>query len=716
MLSARLILLSLLILGCVVAVPTGLSVEINGGDDYTDDAAVMLDLSATDAENCSLSNDGTSYSDPFPFVATKAWDLTSSDGLKTVYFKCVSNNETNWSSAVTDTITLDTTAPAASSKSPTGSITDRTPEISAELSDTGSGVDSTSIVLSLDDSAVTHDYTGGEVSYTPTSDLDFGSHSVNLLVADEVGNTLNTTWTFSIASSGVGFDDYGPENNSYTGETRPKISIILVDSGSGINSSTLRMEVDDENVSASYSASSKNYSYTPSTLEEGQHKVEVWVEDNAGEESQTTWYFYVDTEGPSIGLLVPSDDAVVTDVHHISAKIEDDEAGVDDDYIFMELNSVDVSISIHYDEDTETVTFTPTVDLAPGTYTVELWARDKVGNEENIEWSFIIASSAPVISSLSPSNGSIINDQTPEISATITDSGTSGINADSIKVYLDGSQVTDDATYNAGSGKVSYTPDSDLSDGEHTAKIRARDNTMQETIVEWTFTVDSSAPSPPTDFTVTQNGSGTTLTWELSETEDVESYIIYGAVSGFTSVEGKAALATLDSDTTEYFHSITTNYYYAIVAEDENGNTAEPVFAGTCSAYSVTGGWTDYECCSDEDCMSGYSCNVALHRCERSTSESDKTDAEDLIDEAEAAITDALDAGKNVTEAQNYLEDAENAYNAGNYAQAKSFAQLAKDSAVSAPGDAEETEEEKEGCCSSTFILLAVLGFVIMRR
>ena len=719
MIPVKNVSLLLVILGMVFAVPTNLDIVINNDADYTDTTTVNLTtLSADDAVRCNLSNDETSWTEYNYGDLPTAWDLESgADGLRTVYFKCTDDpvNETNWTIAETDTVTLDTTAPSVSSQIPTGTVTDTTPTISASLSDSGSGVDDSTIVLRLDGSEV-----ATEVPYTPSSALSFGSHDVELTVADNAGNLQNVSWSFSIASSGLGFDDYGPENNSYTADKTPTISVILVDSGSGINESTLILEVDgtDRSSSASYQSSSKNYSYTSTTLADGNHSAEVWVEDNTGMESYTKWYFYVDTADPTISLLVPSDDSVVASANQISAKIDDIGSGVDEDGIFMELNDIDVSSSVSYYTSTETAVFTPSVDLTPGTYTVEVWARDEVGNEANAEWSFTIASDEPTISSRVPSADSTISNPRPEISATVTDAGGSGIDWDKTRVFVDSAEVTGDSEYNAGSGKVYYTPDEDLEDGEHSVEIRVWDNINQQATSEWSFTVDSSAPLPLSDFTVIQNESGTYLSWEPSESEDVVNYVVYGAVSSFTSVSGKAPLATLDADATEYFHDITTRYYYAVVPADENGNEGEPAFAGTCDVYTVASGWTDYECCSDVQCLTGYYCDLSTHLCRISTGD-EKDDAEDAIDDAENIIQNAEDAGKNITEAQDYFEDAENAYNAGNYEQAKHFADLAKEAALSAPELEEEPEDagKKElPCCPSTFIILIVLGFAAFGR
>jgi chitodextrinase len=101
-----------------VLAPVSCSININSGAVYTTSPAVTLTLSATDfpsgmgiGAQMQFSDDGTNFSTPEAYVATRSYNLPAGDGLKTVYakFKDVAGN---WSAPVSDTITLDTTAPA----------------------------------------------------------------------------------------------------------------------------------------------------------------------------------------------------------------------------------------------------------------------------------------------------------------------------------------------------------------------------------------------------------------------------------------------------------------------------------------------------------------------------------------------------------------------------------------------------------------------------
>jgi glucose/arabinose dehydrogenase/PKD repeat protein len=106
--------------------PTG-SVIINGGAVATNSTSVTLTLSAIDnaqsVTQMRFSNAATGFSAAEAYATTKAWALTTGAGTKTVYVQ-FKDTIGNWSASVTDTITLDTTAPtvsAVSSSNVTGS-------------------------------------------------------------------------------------------------------------------------------------------------------------------------------------------------------------------------------------------------------------------------------------------------------------------------------------------------------------------------------------------------------------------------------------------------------------------------------------------------------------------------------------------------------------------------------------------------------------------
>ena len=108
-------------------------------------------------------------------------------------------------------------------------IYDTTPTIKASYSDP-SGINTSSVTLTLDvtDVAATT-VTSSSVTYTPTTALDYGNHTVELEVSDSLGNVNTKEWSFSIEeTASISEEELGnitsgdeteiiPENTEETG-------------------------------------------------------------------------------------------------------------------------------------------------------------------------------------------------------------------------------------------------------------------------------------------------------------------------------------------------------------------------------------------------------------------------------------------------------------------------------------------------------------------
>lgn len=107
---------------------------------------------------------------------------------------------------------------------------------------------------------------------------------------------------------------------------------------------------------------------------------------------------------------------------------------------------------------------------------------------------------APVITILSPSNGATVtNNKQPVVFTVVDETGGSGINRDSVVVFLDGTEVDRSTlafTAVTGGYSVTYTPAVALGDGSHTVAINASDNDGNAaTAKSTTFTLDTVPPS-----------------------------------------------------------------------------------------------------------------------------------------------------------------------------------------------------------------------------
>lgn len=165
--------------------PSSGSISINGGSDYTASTAATLTLSATDPlsgmSQMQFSGDGTNFSTAEAYATSKSYALPAGDGLKTVYVK-FRDAVGNWTSAVSDTITLDTVAPTVSIGAPSVASTVSGP-VTYEI--TYSGADAVTLA-------------DGDITLNKTGTADAGS-----VVVSGTGLTTRTVTLSGITGSGT---------------------------------------------------------------------------------------------------------------------------------------------------------------------------------------------------------------------------------------------------------------------------------------------------------------------------------------------------------------------------------------------------------------------------------------------------------------------------------------------------------------------------------
>ena len=129
------------------------------------------------------------------------------DGTYTVDVNVTDMRGNQASSKWQFTVELDTIPPSVTITRPAQEHTEnRRPTISATYTDDLSGVDGQSIKLWLDDDPVDPDEMSiTQVMFTPSSDLDFGQHTVKLEVSDTAPtpNTAVQEWSFFVERIGI---------------------------------------------------------------------------------------------------------------------------------------------------------------------------------------------------------------------------------------------------------------------------------------------------------------------------------------------------------------------------------------------------------------------------------------------------------------------------------------------------------------------------------
>jgi len=102
---------------------------------------------------------------------------------------------------------------------------------------------------------------------------------------------------------------------------------------------------------------------------------------------------------------------------------------------------------------------------------------------------------APTITVVSPKDGEQIIETIPTIEASYADDpNVSGIDTDSVEMFFNGVDVTDDAV--ADGDNVTYTPEEELIDGSYEVTVNVSDNAGNEATETWSFRVVSWLEGP----------------------------------------------------------------------------------------------------------------------------------------------------------------------------------------------------------------------------
>ncbi len=180
------------------------TVTVNEGA-YAASPDIHLTLSApADVTHMYLDGDlvdGVSVRQWIAYTSATTVTLAPGDGSKTVTvrYRDIASHVGNLAS---DLIVYDGTAPSIANLVPAADATldNGMPTIGATLTDSMSGVNGTTITMTIDGNLVAHTYDpgSGAVSYAPSSALTNTAHSVTLSATDQAGNLASRTWGFSV--------------------------------------------------------------------------------------------------------------------------------------------------------------------------------------------------------------------------------------------------------------------------------------------------------------------------------------------------------------------------------------------------------------------------------------------------------------------------------------------------------------------------------------
>ncbi|MDY6948519.1 MAG: Ig-like domain-containing protein, partial [Pseudomonadota bacterium] len=419
-----------------------------------------------------ITSSGLSYKPAAPFV----------NGTHTVLLRL---SDAVGHPAVRDwTFAVDASGPVISSLQPapgTELAADALPTIAAAFSDAG-GIDVSSVQLVVDGSTVTSNaqVTQQSVTYRPAVALDEGNHSVSLRAADVNGNVTEAAWTF-VTRSPPQISDMQPDNVLLNASSSVVIFARYRDAGAGIDTSSIRLSVDDVDFTAEAQVTATTITLTPAQpLPQGLHVVALTVADLAGNSGVSSWRFTIDSGLPIVSEQQPYNSLVNNTRPTISTAFADSGAaptGVAHARTRLYVNGTDVTGAALIDTAAQPhrISYTPTTPLEQGSQTVRLLVYDMAGNEVESVWSFSIDVDGPAITDLLPADGTTLPaDTLVTLSVAFVDVG-SGVNVSSASVTLDGQDITAQSNVTAAGLNRTYT--APLPEGAHTLVVAVSDRT-----------------------------------------------------------------------------------------------------------------------------------------------------------------------------------------------------------------------------------------------
>jgi len=328
------------------------------------------------------------------------------------------------------TIQVDRSAPTITGRSPENgtNVTNGFEQILVNYSDFGSGVNTSSILLTLDGEDVTFNATinASSLSFTPSAYYALGQHNVTLYITDNLGNQMNASWVF-VKTDG--------EPPTYSGIVSSPAEPVTYVSGQQytFNSTwtdttgvyTIKIAFNWINITVTGNGT---YAYLVSDLSAGTHTYSWWANDSLGYGNQTPLFNYTISKATPQGSLTVNNSLNMTYGTVVSIG-------------FNEPNQGDADVTYDLYRDGVFVGAGETVSLAAGnhTYLLNTTGGQNYSSTSLMDQQTLTVEKAP--SSVHAYLGGNRSNTTTEKDTSIYLNGTLVIGEAIIELYLNGTLI-----------------------------------------------------------------------------------------------------------------------------------------------------------------------------------------------------------------------------------------------------------------------------------
>ncbi len=292
------------------------------------------------------------------------------------------------------TVIIDTTPPTVTSDLPTsGYENSATPTLALSYADSGRGVNTATVMLTLDGANVTSAavVTASSVTYTPPSGLSQGTHTLVLTLSNLSGITTSSTSTFVVDTvppvTSLQVDGLTTSTTNLLLLSTDTVGFISTDAVSGVAQTYYTLDAGTQTVYVS-----------TFSVSVGTHTLSYYSVDKASNvESNHSAFLTVrpyDVTPPTLTLAPPIGSTVTITTPTIAAVYVDTGTGVSTTTFKLSLDGV--SVTTRTTITASSATYVPTAALSQGTHTVTAQVADYAGNVAYATSTFFLDSIPPV--------------------------------------------------------------------------------------------------------------------------------------------------------------------------------------------------------------------------------------------------------------------------------------------------------------------------------
>lgn len=384
------------------------------------------------------------------------------------------------------------------------------PTFTASWSDAtpSSGISIGTLQVLLDGEDVTSGsmINGSSLTFTPTSPLGSGNHSLVVKVRDFAGNVGSASKSFKTDAAPPSVTIVSPASMSVSALSSAAVFVEYSGSASGIaiKTSTFQAIRDGTNISTSFSKTTTSARATlAGPLSEGDHTLNVSIGDVYGLVGHASSTWTVDTRAPVVSVISPSNGTTLSSVPQVQVSFSDPTpgSGIATGSFSATLDGQPIGNRFTVTSSGATWTLDPVSQPVNGQHLLTARIADRAGHVSTASVSFAIAGAAPdtvaPVVTLSPASGTLLATGVVSLSADLFDAApSSGLNLPgSFHATLDGQDVTASASLSGNHATLSFSASSPLADGSHQWSVRVSDQAGNEGAATSSFQIDSRAPT-----------------------------------------------------------------------------------------------------------------------------------------------------------------------------------------------------------------------------